>query len=142
MITAGILGAAQAAVIASQPLPQLRRGGKINGPKHEQGGVPLFKNGSQIAEVEGGELIMTAGVTNSPMLLQAASEINQLAGGVSFTNQPTGQSAIGVAQPQVNVAAIVQETIRGITSIPVVNLATKTADVDRKVKNIEAKSRF
>lgn len=144
MITAGILGAAQAAVIASQPLPQLRKGGKINGPKHEQGGVPLFQNGSQIAEVEGGELIMTSGVANSPALLAAASQINQLAGGVSFTNQPMGSTA--AATIPMSVATIDEKSLASlvsrVTSIPIVNVATNTTKVDKKVKNIEAKSRF
>ena len=144
-IQAGILGASQAAVIASQPLPQLRRGGKIlKGPKHENGGIPLYRNGQQIAEVEGGETIMTAGVANSPMLLNAASAINQLAGGVSFNGQdfssPTASNGGGGAAN--NISAIVRETVKGISSIPVTNVATDTAKVDRRVKNIEARSKF
>ena len=86
---------------------------------------------------------MTAGVANSPILLNAASMINQMAGGVSFndTNLNTPIAAPNAA-PSINVAAIVQETIKGVTSIPVVNVATNTTKVDKKVKNIEAKSKF
>ena len=142
-IQAAILGASQAAVIQSQPLPQLKRGGRIKGPSHENGGVPLYKNGKAIAEVEGDELIMTRGVSQSPMLLAAASQINQLAGGVSFNNQSLGSTAVAtMPQQQVNVAAIVQETVRGISSIPVTNVSTDTDRVTRKVRNIEARSRF
>lgn len=144
-IQAGLLGASQAALIASQPLPQLKKGGKIlKGKKHHDGGIPLYQNGTQIAEVEGGETIMTAGVANSPILLSMASMINEMAGGVSFTDNAFSPAAATTPaqQQQVNVAAIVRETVKGVTSIPVVNVATNTTKVDKKVKNIEAKSRF
>jgi len=144
-ILAAATGAAQAAIVQSQPLPQLRRGGKIlKGPKHEQGGMPLFKGGQQIAEVEGGETIMTAGVADSPVLLAAASRINQLAGGISLDNKRLTST---VAGPSGGMAATIDEAsltrvMNRVASIPVVNIATKTTKVDRQVKNIEAKSRF
>lgn len=144
-IQAAILGASQAAVIQSQPLPQLKRGGRIKGPSHENGGVPLYKNGKAIAEVEGDELIMTKGVAQSPVLLNMASTLNQLAGGISLDNKilnPNTQSVSTMPQPQVNIAAIVEETVRGITSIPVTNVSTETDRVARKVRNIEARSKF
>jgi TP901 family phage tail tape measure protein len=40
-IIAGVLGAAQIAVIASQPLPQFEEGGRIGGKRHSQGGTVI-----------------------------------------------------------------------------------------------------
>jgi len=145
-LQAAALGTSQAAVVASQPLPQLKRGGRINGPSHENGGVPLYKNGSKIAEVEGDELIMTKGVAQSPALLMAASALNEAAGGVSFTNKnftPSGGDGAGTG----SMVAVIDEAslarvMNSITSIPVVNIASKTGNIDRKVKNIESKSTF
>jgi hypothetical protein len=143
-ILAAIVGASQAAVIASQPLPQLKRGGRIKGPSHENGGVPLYKNGTQIAEVEGDELIMTKGVAQSPVLLNMASTLNQLAGGISFDNQPMGVTPAGtmpMSVATIDEASLIR-VMKNVTSIPVTNVSTDTDRVTRKVRNIEARSRF
>lgn len=46
------LGAAQIAAVVAEPLPKARKGGKVEGPTHENGGV--------LVEAEGGERIVAA----------------------------------------------------------------------------------
>jgi TP901 family phage tail tape measure protein len=56
---AGALGAAQIAVIASQPTPEFEKGGILEGPSHKMGGITITKNGVPYAEAEGGEMILS-----------------------------------------------------------------------------------
>lgn len=55
---AAATGAAQIAVIATQPVPQFARGGKLAGPRHSEGGVPVAISGRVVAEAEGDEWII------------------------------------------------------------------------------------
>jgi hypothetical protein len=55
-IAAGLLGAAQLAVITSQPLPKFKKGGMVGGKSHEQGGT--------IIEAERGEFVMNKNSTS------------------------------------------------------------------------------
>lgn len=56
---AGATGAAQIGVIAAQPMPQFAKGGYLNGPSHQAGGMAVVGYGGQkVAEVEGGEFIV------------------------------------------------------------------------------------
>lgn len=87
---AGITAAAQIAVINSEPLPKAARGARIaarkkqlaargeilSGPSHANGGIPI--------EAEGGEIILTKGVSSDPEDLAIASYLNQKHGGVAF----------------------------------------------------------
>lgn len=76
-------GAIRVATIAAQALPQLAGGGVLRGPLHTQGGIVLHtRQGSALAEAEGGEVVLTRAVSRNPHLLELASRINQLAGGV------------------------------------------------------------
>ncbi|MFN7911606.1 MAG: hypothetical protein ACK5QC_07250, partial [Bacteroidota bacterium] len=54
-IAAGLLGAAQLAVITSQPLPKFKKGGLVGGRSHEAGGT--------IIEAEKGEYVMNKNST-------------------------------------------------------------------------------
>ena len=66
-------GLAQTAAILSEPLPKARRGGKIEGASHEQGGVLL--------EAEGGERIVAANPAKAfPELLNLISYIGKHGG--------------------------------------------------------------
>jgi hypothetical protein len=47
---AAVVGAAQIAIISSQPLPKFRKGGAVKGARHEAGGV--------VIEAEGGEHVI------------------------------------------------------------------------------------
>jgi len=80
-ISVGALGAVQVASIAAQ---KFAKGGIIEGASHDQGGVPIM--GGR-AEVEGGEIILTKGVTENPTLRAAASQLNVMGGGQSFFQQ-------------------------------------------------------
>ena len=68
-VLAAATGAVQIATISSQKfakggqLPEYANGGLLQGASHSQGGIPLFNNGNQIAEVEGGEYIINRSAT-------------------------------------------------------------------------------
>jgi hypothetical protein len=70
------------------------RGGIVaTGPSHAQGGIPLHHRGRAVGiEIEGGEPVLTAGVSRNPVLLGMASMINQLAGGRALYRDPTPPS--------------------------------------------------
>jgi hypothetical protein len=78
MVSAGALGAVQIATIAAQ---KFEKGGILAGPSHAQGGIGLSVGGNIVAEAEGGEPILTKGVSQNPSLLAAASRINVMGGG-------------------------------------------------------------
>ena len=64
------VGALQMAAIASEPLPKARKGGRIEGAKHEQGGV--------LVETEGDERIVAAKPSKAfPELLNLISYIGK-----------------------------------------------------------------
>ena len=71
----GAIGAAQAAAVLAQPLPQAAKGKYIQGPSHANGGIQM--------EVEGGEAIINKRSTS--MFLPLLSALNQLGGGIPFT---------------------------------------------------------
>lgn len=91
LITAGIagaLGAAQVAIIASQPTPKFEKGGILSGASHANGGIP-----TPFGELEGGEAVINRNSTRIFMPLLSA--INEAGGGKKFANG-------GVLQPMVN----------------------------------------
>ena len=85
---AGALGAAQIAIIASQPTPTFAKGGILNGASHSNGGIK-----TPYGELEGGEAVINKNSTRlfTPLL----SAINEAGGGVKFANG-------GVLQPMTN----------------------------------------
>jgi hypothetical protein len=66
-ITAGIVGAAQIAAIASQPIPKFEKGGMIRGKRHRDGGT--------IVEAEDQEFVVNRGQTRKH--LEEVSAINR-----------------------------------------------------------------
>ncbi|MVN78090.1 hypothetical protein GO988_17305 [Hymenobacter sp. HMF4947] len=110
-ITEKVLAIAGAAASAAAVL-KLEQGAVVDiggghiasGPRHAQGGIPLFRRGQQVGiEIEGGEPVLTRSVSQNPLLLSMASAINQLAGGRALTtNFPVPRMAMGgVATPLV-----------------------------------------
>ena len=109
-IATGIAGAAEVALIASQPVPKYATG-TVLGASHSEGGIKLFdtKSKQNIGEIEGGEVILTKKVSENPALLKEASRINELAGGKSFVPKfrmgealnfyPTNKFASGTVIP-------------------------------------------
>jgi hypothetical protein len=77
-------GALRVATISAQTVPKLAGGGVLKGAPHKEGGIQLVdrRSGQVTAEAEGGEVVLTGGVSRNPQLLQLASQLNQLAGGV------------------------------------------------------------
>lgn len=59
-------------------------GGPVFGPSHSQGGIPFSVNGRSGYEMEGGEIILSKGVYQDPVLRSLASEINYRGGGRKF----------------------------------------------------------
>jgi hypothetical protein len=56
-------------------------GNILKGLSHDEGGIPFTINGKPGFEAEGGEVLLTKGVSKDPDLLSAASDINEAAGG-------------------------------------------------------------
>ena len=72
------LGAVQAAAVASQPLPKARKGGRVEGAKHEQGGV--------LIETEGEERIIASNPSKAfPELLNLISYVGKQQGVIPDT---------------------------------------------------------
>jgi len=55
------LAAVQLGLIASKKYPEFAKGGRLNGPTHKEGGMPVInpRTGQKEAEVEGGEVILS-----------------------------------------------------------------------------------
>jgi hypothetical protein len=81
-------GAANTALIASQPVPNfeyggINQGGLFDGPSHSSGGIPLTNHsGHKVGEVEGGEAIINKRSTK--MFGSLLSDINVAGGGRPF----------------------------------------------------------
>jgi hypothetical protein len=80
-ILAGILGAVQIGLIASQPTPKFAKGGLFGGNSHANGGTKgVFSDGTQI-EVEKDESFFILNKRATPLISQL-SNINMATGGV------------------------------------------------------------
>lgn len=78
-------GLAQYSAINAQQEPdRFRRGTRLVGPSHENGGIQLYGNGGHFGEAEGDELIMTKGVYRNPLGRKLASDLNEAFGGIRF----------------------------------------------------------
>ena len=73
-------------------------GGLVTGPSHREGGIK-FLAGGQLNEMEGGEIILTKGVYQDPVLRSFASMINQMGGGRSFAMGGPVSSGLSAASP-------------------------------------------
>lgn len=90
----GIIGFAQTALAVGRSIKQMsdlnkvkyRFGGPVFGPSHANGGIPFSVAGRPGYEMEGGEIIMTKGVYQNPVLRSAASMINVAGGGAAFAS--------------------------------------------------------
>jgi chemotaxis protein histidine kinase CheA len=122
-----------------------RKGGILRGPSHEQGGIGMMVRGRMVAEAEGGEPILTAAVSRSPMLLAAASRINVAAGGRPLMAEGgVTPSAASVAAPfdmqgfEERIAGIMMAAMdKKITTLRVVNNVRDADEKLNEVKQIE-----
>ena len=110
---AAITGAAQLALIESQ---KFARGGVIDGPSHQQGGVK-YQLGYRTVELEGGEGVINKRSMAIPGVAQKASELNQLGRGVVFPG--TMRVATGWTPPPVYNASRLElgGILNGINSV-------------------------
>lgn len=132
----GAIGAAQAAAVMAQPLPQAARGRYVQGPSHANGGVQL--------EVEGGEAVINKRSTS--MFLPLLSALNQLGGGVPFTRPGSdGGYTIRSAAPTSGgiTAGEMKNTIRdAFAEVKVVATIEDIRREDAKYVDIEAAGTF
>lgn len=93
------------------------RGGMVAvGPSHAQGGIQLTRGGRAVGiEIEGGEPVLTAGVSRNPYLLGMASMINQLAGGRALTVGPMRLADGGIVR---NMAEVLPQVRTGGKVLP------------------------
>ena len=132
----GAIGAAQAAAVLAQPLPQAARGKYIQGPSHANGGVQL--------EVEGGEAVINKRSTS--MFLPLLSALNQLGGGVPFT-RPGSDGGYTIRSTAPSPAGItageMKNTIRdAFAEVTVVATIEDIRREDAKYVNIESAGTF
>jgi len=127
---AALAGALQLGLVASQPIPEYARGGKIGGNRHAFGG--------SMVEAEQGEFIVNRNSVNQPGVEALLSMINSNGNNNSdvVSNPSDGSTNANVIQQ------IVSDTIKGISSIPVTNLESEYSGVQRKVKSIESRSKW
>lgn len=128
-------GLTQLAVIRSQPLPQLEKGGLLKGNRHAQGGI--------MVEAEDGEIVLNRNVSKNPMMLQLASMMNESTGGKRLTTTTFNNGMNMNSQSEkIDFKTMVKEVVDGVASIPVNNIAVDTNKVIRKVQNLENKSKI
>jgi len=66
---------------------QFAEGNLLEGPSHSEGGIPFTIGGKSGFEAEGGEVLLTKGVSEDPLLLSIASRINEIGGGKRLYEQ-------------------------------------------------------
>lgn len=88
------------AEIAAISSAKYAQGGKLSGPSHDQGGMPVISNGRKVAEMEGGEGILKKSAmasrqryTVTGTASEIASTLNAAHGGVQWDNEAAIQPA-------------------------------------------------
>jgi hypothetical protein len=100
------------AALSTAKILGFRDGGVLNGPAHQQGGIPFTVAGRTGFEAEGGEVILTKGVWSNPLLRPVASALNVLGGGRPLI-PASYMGASGLASP------LVREQLRGNVTVPI-----------------------
>jgi hypothetical protein len=126
---AGVLGAAQIALIASQPTPTFARGGvakegTFGGRSHSSGGTRgVFEDGTQV-EVEKDEKFIVIN-KNSSRMISALSNLNVRGGGIPFMQNggvlkfaSGGSFASAVSQPTQDRIDFQIQMIQALKSLP------------------------
>ena len=131
-----VLGAVQTAAAITQLNTRIKKAAKgtfVTGASHSEGGVMM--------ELEGGEAVLNKRAMAIPQYRALASAMNVSTGGVAFPN--TNSNAALTAQvDRTAVQAIVAETIKGVSAIPVVVSESDITKTVRKVDTIEGRSRI
>jgi hypothetical protein len=128
----GIAGAAEIATISSQQAPEFAKGGLVpykalggmlNGPSHQQGGIPLV--------AEGGEFIIRKSIAQRPGMPDYLNKVNQ---------GQTQTQVINNTLDPLTLKMIVAEVVSGTRAIPVNVIETDITKTQRKVSSIESRS--
>ncbi len=136
-------GAAQTAAANTAMNKALRgyaaRGAFVKGRSHAEGG--------ELYELEGGEAVLNKQAMAVPAFRALASAMNESTGGVAFDNisssaSPASNSLISANVSEGAVRRIVQDTISGILSIPVVVTEAAITEAQRNVNVTNSRSRF
>ena len=122
-ILAGILGATQTALIASQPTPKFAKGGVFGGNSHANGGTKgVFSDGTKI-EVEKDEAFFVLN-KKATQKISALSNLNQSTGGVPLmanggsVNFNSGMTASVVASNVDSQNNMTNQLLSLITNLP------------------------
>ena len=73
--------------IAAISKTKFRKGTRLKGPTHENGGIQIYGQNGYYGEAEDDEIILTSGVAKNPYGLKIASDLNQMFGGIRFDNE-------------------------------------------------------
>ncbi len=130
----GAQGALQAALVAAKPIPKFKRGGLLQGPSHEAGGIPFNIDGRGGFEAEGGEILLTKGVAQNPFLRARASELNVAAGGVPIPGAIGSKFALGGLLPP---QALIPQPFRNNQSNAGIDVESFTSSLANKINSRE-----
>jgi TP901 family phage tail tape measure protein len=137
-------GAAQTAVVGSQKFqPRIYQdGGMIQGDSHANGGVPFTVAGQAGFEAEGGEYIFSRKTVNR-LGVDFLDSLNfgssRQAPSMMFANGGSVPMTAQQGLNQAELADMIGEAVAmRISEIPVVNVATETAQISRGILNAEA----
>lgn len=127
-------------------VPKANRGGVIQGASHANGGVPVMVNGRQAIEAEGGEPIITKGVTRSPADMGILSAINVKHGGVPLVAQsggfvPSAPTSSGGGFNSADFSRELAEQIAQTMPAPVL-VADDVNDVNDDQRRLDVESQF
>lgn len=111
-----IAGALQLAIVAAQNPPTFEKGGLIGGKPHYFGGTMI--------EAEKGEYVINKNVVSQPGMLNYLENINR------------GKQKAIIDE------SVIDNIVNKISSIPVVNVESSSTIVQRRVKNIETRSKY
>jgi hypothetical protein len=138
------IGIAQGAVVASQRFQPktFQDGGMIQGESHANGGVPFTVAGQAGFEAEGGEYIFSRKTVNR-LGVDFLDSLNfgssRQAPSMMFANGGSVPMTAQQGLNQAELADMIGEAVAmRISEIPVVNVATETAQISRGILNAEA----
>lgn len=132
VVATGAANAAKA-VAARNNIMKAAKGAYITGASHSEGGVMM--------ELEGGEAVLNKRAMAVPQYRALASAMNVSTGGVAFPGTNPNM-ALTAQVDRTAVQAIVAETIKGVSAIPVVVSESDISKTVRKVDAIEGRSRI
>ena len=136
--TAVILGVSAAQTIAAKTAMNkalsgyAAKGAFVTGRSHAQGG--------ELYELEGGEAVLSKKAMDVPAFRSLASAMNEAVGGVAYPN--AGNVSLQATVSEDTIRRIVEETVAGVSAIPVVVTEHDITLAQRNVSVTNYRSRF